>query len=336
MKKLRVTILVNKMCSPDDPEYAKIEEDWAEVEHDIWDALDAKGHKVEILGIKEDIHQLYEGLINSKADIIFNVCEAFKDESRLEMHIAAVLELIGSKFTGSPPEGLILGQNKALAKQILAYHGVKCPKFTTYAVGEVNVHPSELRFPLIVKPLKEDSSIGISNSSIVKNDDALMDRVCFIHEKLSQDAIVEEYVEGREFYVGVWGNNGDIQALPLIELDFANVPDNQPKIYSFRAKWDMKYRKEKGIRSVFPKDIPDEVINKIQETCKTVFRALCFRDYGRLDIRLTHDNEVYILEANPNPYIKIGEDLPLAAEKAGTPYNDFIERILEMAWKRHK
>ena len=193
-----------------------------------------------------------------------------------------------------------------------------------------------LRFPLIVKPLKEDSSIGISNSSIVKNDDALMDRVTFIHEKLNQDAIVDEYIEGREFYVAVIGNNSELEVLPIIELDFANIPDNQPKIYSFRAKWDAKYRKRKGIKSVFAKDISEEALAKIHDTCKTAFHALNFRDYARMDIRFTHDDEVYVLEANPNPYIEMGEDLPNAAEKAGTPYNDFIERILELAWKRSK
>lgn len=336
MKKLKITILVNKQVTPNDPEYERIEEDWAEVEHDIWDALDAKGHKVDILGVKDDEKELFEGLVKDKSDIVFNVCEAFKDDSRLEIHVAALLELLGKKFTGSSPEGLLLGQNKGLAKQVLSYHGIRFPKFTVYPIGEIDVSPSDLRFPLIVKPLKEDSSIGISESSLVKNDDALQERVRFIHEKMEQEAIVEEFIEGREFYVGVWGNNGDVEVLPIIELDFANVPDNKPKIYSFRAKWDAEYRKEKGIKSRFAKDLSEELMNKIHETCKGAYQALCLRDYGRLDVRVTHDNEVYILEANPNPYIKIGEDLPLSAEKAGLPYNDFIEQILEKAWKRSK
>jgi D-alanine-D-alanine ligase len=186
-----------------------------------------------------------------------------------------------------------------------------------------------------VKPLKEDASIGISTSSIVKSDDSLKERVHYVHEKLNQEAIVEEYIEGREFYVGLLGNE-KIEALPLIELDFANMPESRGRIYSYKAKWDAKYRKEKGIKSVFPKDLSDEVINRIHLTCKIAYRALSFRDYGRLDIRITHDNEVYILEANPNPYLAKGEDLADAAEKAGISYNDLVEKVLQLAWDRFK
>jgi D-alanine-D-alanine ligase len=335
MKKLKITILANKAVAPTDPSYEKLEKDWDEVEHGISDALNIKGHSPEILGVKEDIKALFDGLINLKSDIVFNVCEAFKNDSQLEMHVAAILELIGLKYTGSGPQGILLGQNKALAKQILSYHGVKSPNFTIYPVGLVELRPSDLRFPLIVKPLKEDASIGISASSIVKNDDSLKERVHFVHEKLNQVAIVEEYIEGREFYVGLIGNE-KIEVLPLIELDFANMPESRGRIYSYRAKWDAKYRKEKGIKSIFPKDLSDEVINRVHLTCKIAYRSLSFRDYGRLDIRLTHDNEVYVLEANPNPYLAKGEDLADAAEKSGIPYNDFIEKVLQLAWERYK
>lgn len=335
MKKLEVTILANKALSPEDPQYEKMEKDWDEVEHDISDALKEKGHAPNILGIKEDVKALFEGLINLKTDIVFNVCEAFKDDSQLEMHIAAALELCGFKYTGSSPQGLLLGQNKGLTKEILSYHDVKFPNFRIFPAGASDLRPSDLRFPLIVKPLKEDASIGINANSIVKNDDQLMERIHHVHEKLAQEAIVEEYIEGREFYVGILGNE-KLEPLPLIELDFANIPDNKPKIYSYRAKWDAKYRKEKGIRSIFPKDISEELLHKIYETCKTAYHALNFQDYGRLDIRVTHDHEVYILEGNPNPYIAKGEDLPDAAEKMGIPYNDLIEKILLLAWERYR
>src|SRR5574341_1170869 len=180
MRKLKVTILANKALDPADPAYEKMEKDWDEVEHGISDALNAKGHTTEILGVKEDVKAMFEGLINLKSDMVFNVCEAFKGDSQLEMHIAAMLELIGLKYTGSGPQGILLGQNKALAKQILSYHGVKSPNFTIYPIGLVELRPSDLRFPLIVKPLKEDASIGISTSSIVKNDDSLKERVHYV------------------------------------------------------------------------------------------------------------------------------------------------------------
>lgn len=335
MKKIKITILADKAVLPTNPEHERIEKTWDEVEHHISDALTGKGYSVEILGIKEDVKEFFEGVVNLKSDIVFNVCETFRDDSQLEMHVAAALELAGLRYTGSNPQGLLLGQNKSLTKQILAYHGIKFPNFTVYPRGMVNGRPSDLRFPLIVKPLKEDASIGISSSSIVKNDEALKERVNFVHEKLAQEAIVEEYIEGREFYVGIVGNE-NAEVLPLIELDFANMPDNKPRIYSYKAKWDSKYREEKGIRSIFPKDLSEDVITKINEVAKAAYRALGFRDYGRLDIRLTHDHEVYILEANPNPYIAKGEDLPNAAEKNGTPYPDFIEKILQEAWGRYK
>ncbi len=335
MKKLNITILANKALSPEDPGYEKMEKDWDEVEHDISDALTAKGHTPHILGIKEDVKAFFEGLTQQKTDIVFNVCEAFKDNSHLEMHIAAVLELYGLRYTGSGPQGLLLGQNKGLTKEILAYHGIKFPNFKIFAPGASDPRPSDLRFPLIVKPLKEDASIGINGNSIVKNDDQLMERIHDIHGKFNQEAIVEEYIEGREFYVGMIGNE-KLEPLPLIELDFANIPDNKPKVYSYRAKWDAKYRKEKGIKSIFPKDISEELIQKIYQTCQTAYHALSFRDYGRMDIRVTHDHEVYIIEGNPNPYIAKDEDLPDAAEKMGISYEDFIEKILQFAWERYK
>jgi len=333
MKKLKVTILADKAVPPDNPLHHKIEADWDEIEHHLHDALEDKGHSADILGIHQDIRTLYDGLINLKSDIVFNVCESFKNESQLEMHIASTLELFGFRYTGCGPQGLLLGQNKGLTKQILAYHGIRFPNFFVYPVGAANHRPSDLRFPLIVKPLKEDASIGISNSSIVKNDEALQERIHFVHEKLNQEALVEEYIEGREFYVGILGNE-KLEVLPLLELDFSNMPEHKPKIYSYKAKWDNKYRDENGIRSIFPKDLPEDVVHKIHDICKTAYRSLGLRDYGRIDIRLTHDFEVYILEANPNPYIAKDEDLPLAAEKAGISYNDFIEKILQFAWQR--
>ncbi|MBI1884217.1 MAG: ATP-grasp domain-containing protein [Chlamydiae bacterium] len=338
MKKLNVTVLTNatREMAPDDPKSIEIIKASEEVEHDITKTLEKCGHHVRVLGIKEDVKNFFNGLLDCKDDIIFNVCESFRNDSMLEMHVAAVLELVGLKYTGCGPTGLLFAQDKGITKKILAYHGIKFPAFAIYPKGKpVEVRPSDLRFPLIVKPLHEDSSIGISGNSLVKNDETLKERVEFVHEKLSQDALVEEYIEGREFYVGVLGFE-DAQVLPIIEMDFSNFPKDRPKIASFKAKWDPKYREEKGIKSFFPKDLPGDLISKISEVALTSFKALQLRDYARLDLRVTPDHEVYVLEANPNPYIAEGEDLPEAAAKAGISYSDFLELILDSALKRHR
>lgn len=335
MKKLKVNVLTNVNPGPAPSEGEKGEKGQEAVEHQIVDALSQKGHSVDILPVTDSAKEMCEALTRLEADIVFNLCEAFRNNSQLEMHVAALLELLGIKYTGCGPQGLLLGQNKSLTKQILAYHGIKSPQFAVYPMGPVVPRPSYLRFPLIVKPLKEDASIGISLASIVKSDEPLRERIEFIHEKLQQEAIVEEYIEGREFCVGVWGNER-AEVLPLIELDFANVPENRPRIYSFKAKWDALYREEKGIRSIFVKDLSEIILNRIQDVCVTTYRALGFKDYARLDIRMTHDYEIYVLDANPNPYIAKDEDLPMAAEKAGVSYGDFVGRILQLAWERYR
>ncbi|MBI1870953.1 MAG: ATP-grasp domain-containing protein [Chlamydiae bacterium] len=338
MKKLNITILTNSTqeISPENSNSKEIAGAEREVEHDIQDALNKAGHRVRILGIKDDVRNFFNTLLEYQDDIVFNICESFRNNSMMEMHVAAVLELVGLKYTGCGPTGLLYAQDKGITKKILSYHGIKFPAFAVFPRGKgLELRPSDLRFPLIVKPLTEDSSIGISGNSIVKNDEALNERIQFVHEKLEQDALVEEYIEGREFYVGLLGG-AELQVLPIIEVDFSNFPKDKPKVASFKAKWDMRYREEKGIRSIFPKDLPDELIAKISEVSSLAFRALNLRDYARIDLRVTPDHEVYVLEANPNPYIAEGEDLPEAAAKKGMSYLEFLERILDCALKRYK
>ena len=238
----------------------------------------------------------------------------------------------GYRYTGSSPTGLLVARNKSLTKKILAHHEIRVPAFAEFRPGEKPVRPSELRFPLIVKPLLEDASVGIAQASVVEDDEELGVRVKFIHEKFHQAAIVEELIEGRELYVGLIGN-GTIQVLPIVELTFGEA-DGEHRIATYKAKWDEEYRKRKKIKNVFAKGLSDEVAAKIADTCTTAFHALWLHDYGRVDLRLTHDDAVYVLEVNPNPFLAQENEMADAAGKAGMSYNAFIQRIVEEALAR--
>ena len=308
---------------------AKVEE----AEYDVARALIANGHDVSMVGIGSELGPLLERLAAFGPKLVFNGCEAFRGNARHEYAIAAVLEMHGYAHTGSPPTALLVARNKSLTKKVLGYHGIRVPAFAEFHPGEELVRPSELRFPLIVKPLLEDASVGIAQASVVDNDDSLAERVRFIHEKFTQAAIVEELVEGRELYAGLIGND-KVEVLPLVELTFGEPETSEHRIATYKAKWDEEYRKRKKIRNVFAKGLPDELTNKISDICTTAFHALWLQDYGRVDLRLAHDDEVYVLEVNPNPFLAVENEMADAAEKAGLKYNDFVQRIVDEAVAR--
>jgi len=304
-----------------------------EAEYDVARALLANGHDVLMVGIGNELGPLIERLAEFGPKVVFNGCEAFRGNARHEYAIAAVLEMHGYAHTGSPPTALLVARNKSLTKKVLAYHGIRVPAFAEFHPGEELVRPSELRFPLIVKPLLEDASVGIAQASVVENDDSLAERVRFIHEKFTQAAIVEELVEGRELYAGLIGND-KVEVLPLVELTFGEPETSEHRIATYKAKWDEEYRKRKKIRNVFAKGLPEELTTKISDICTTAFHALWLQDYGRVDLRLAHDDEVYVLEVNPNPFLAVENEMADAAEKAGLKYNEFIQRIVDEAVAR--
>jgi len=304
-----------------------------EAEYDVARALLANGHDVLMVGIGNELGPLTAKLAEFGPKLVFNGCEAFRGNARHEYAIAAVLEMHGYAHTGSPPTALLVARNKSLTKKVLAYHGIRVPAFAEFHPGDELVRPSELRFPLIVKPLLEDASVGIAQASVVENDDTLAERVRFIHEKFTQAAIVEELVEGRELYAGLIGND-KVQVLPLVELTFGEPETSEHRIATYKAKWDEEYRKRKKIRNVFAKGLPDELTTKISDICTTAFHALWLQDYGRVDLRLAHDDEVYVLEVNPNPFLAVENEMADAAEKAGLKYNEFIQRIVDEAVAR--
>src|SRR6266542_422295 len=271
----------------------EVEEKAEEAEYDVARALLAGGHDVHMIGIGDDVAPLLAKLADFQPKLVFNGCEGFRKNARHEYAIAALLDMYGYRYTGSSPTALLVARNKSLTKKILAYHGIRVPAFAEFHDGDQLVRPSELRFPLIVKPLLEDASIGIAQASVVEDDASLKQRVEFIHTKYHQAAIVEELVEG-----------------------------------------DEDYRKKKKIKNVFAKGVSEPLTRRIGEICSTAFHALWLQDYGRVDVRLAHDDEVYVLEVNPNPFIAAEHELAEAAEKAGLKYNAFIQRIVDEAMAR--
>src|SRR5881275_2084488 len=303
----------------EDADYKKdVEAKVEEAEYDVARALMALAHDVLMVGVAEQLAPVLERLAVFQPKLVFNGCESFRGRARHEYALATVLEMHGYRYTGSSPTGLLVARNKSLTKKILAHHGIRVPAFAEFRPGEKPVRPSELRFPLIVKPLLEDASVGISQASVVEDDADLGARVKFIHEKFHQAAIVEELIEGRELYVGLVGNQ-TLQVLPIA---------------TYKAKWDEEYRKRKKIKNVFAKGLSDEVGAKIGDICTTAFHALWLQDYGRVDLRLTHDDELYVLEVNPNPFLAAENEMADAAEKAGMGYTDFIQRIVDEAMAR--
>ncbi|MFN2572206.1 MAG: ATP-grasp domain-containing protein [Gemmatimonadales bacterium] len=311
----------------------EVNENAQEAEYDVARALMANDHDVHMIGIGEEIGPLLDKLAAFGPKLVFNGCESFRGHARHEYAVAAVLDMYGYRYTGSSPTGLLVARNKSLTKKVLAYHDIRVPAFAEFHEDDELVRPSELRFPLIVKPLLEDASIGISQASVVEDDESLTQRVEFIHTKHHQAAIVEELVEGREVYVGLLGNDS-VEVLPLTEMTFGEPETSEHRIATYKAKWDEEYRKRKKIKNVFAKGISAELATRIGEICSTAFHALWLQDYGRVDVRLTHDDEVYVLEVNPNPFLAVENEMADAAEKAGMKYNAFIQRIVEEAMKR--
>ncbi len=318
----------------DDADYKKeVEAKVEEAEYDVARALLANGHDVRLIGIQDQLGPLLERLAAFQPEVVFNGCECFRGNAKHEYAVAGVLEMHGYRYTGSSPTALLVARNKSLTKKILGYHDIRVPAFAEFHPDEKPVRPSELRFPLIVKPLLEDASVGIAQASVVEDDDSLGERVKFIHEKFSQAAIVEELIEGRELYVGLLGN-ATLEVLPIVEMMFGDSGDGEHRIATYKAKWDEEYRKRKRIKNVFAKGLSEAVTAKITEICTTAFHAVWLQDYGRIDLRLTHDDEVYVLEVNPNPFIAYEHEMANAAGKAGMSYDEFVQRIVDEALKR--
>jgi D-alanine-D-alanine ligase len=307
-----------------------------EAEYEVAEALMANHHDVLMVGVHDDLHYMLEHLAAFEPDLVFNCAEACYGSPQLDYLFPALLESEGYRYTGAPPIALLTTRNKAMSKKVLAYHGIRVPGFATYRLTERPARSSDLRFPLIVKPLQEDASEGIAIASVVRDAESLAERVDFIHDSFGQGAIAEEFVEGRELYVSIVGNGTHLELLPITEMVFdKNRTKPEERIATKMAKWDVPYRERKGIRNVFARPIARATLGQIEESCETAFRALWLRDYARLDVRVTPDGDVWVIEANANPFISFGHDMANAAEKAGMDYYAFIQRLVKTAIERY-
>jgi D-alanine-D-alanine ligase len=318
-------------------EVAAWQVDEPEMEYQIGHALRESGHDIHLCGVRDDLEYLVRHLGEWKPDLVFNGAEAFRGDESLEYLLPGLLEAEGYRYTGAPPLALQMTRNKAISKKVLAYFGIQVPGFVSYRLHEQVESPPGLNYPLIVKPLQTDASAGIAQASVVQDHASLADRVRFIHERFGQGAIAEEFVDGRELYVSIIGNDDNLDILPITEMVFDKRKTRpEERIATQFAKWDEAYRERKGIRNVLARPLAKRVREQIIETCRTAYRALWLRDYARLDIRLTEDGGVWVLEANANPFISYGHDMANAAEKAGMDYCQFIQRIVDAAVARYE
>ena len=317
-------------------EVAAWHDDEPEMEYQVADALQRRGHEVFLIGVSDDLQYLVHTLGEMRPELVFNAAEAFHGNPSLEYLVPGVLEAEGYRYTGSPPQALLVSRNKAMSKKVLAYHDIRVPHFVTWRPGEALETPADLRYPLMVKPLQSDASAGIAQASVVQDEASLIERVTLVHERFHQPAIAEEFVDGRELYVSVVGNDERLDILPITEMVFDKRKTRpEERIATKSAKWDEDYRTRKGIRNVFARPIAASARERIESICRTAFRALWLRDYARLDVRLAADGEVWFLEANANPFISYGHDMANAAVKAGMEYYDFVQRVVDEAMARY-
>jgi len=329
-RKLRVLLLCHEDLVPPPPD-ARIDPDgiyeW-QAEYTVAKALRELGHDVQILGVSDDVLAIRHSVEGFEPHVVFNQLVELRDVGAFAVHVVSYLELLGVPYTGCNPRGLTLARDKALSKKILRYHRVPTPAFLAFPLRRRIRVPKRAPYPMIVKSLDEEASRGVSQASIVWDDDALVERVEFVHRNVGSGAIAEQYVEGRELTVGVLGNDR-LTVLPVWELSFANLPEGTEPIATERVKWDRAYQKKIGV-TTGPADLPDDLVARISRLARRCYRALALSGYARLDLRLSEDGRVHVIEANPNPDLTDDEDLALAAERAGLLYPALIQRILRL------
>jgi len=327
---VKVLLLVHSQLIPDTqidiPAEQRPEYSWI-TEYDVARALSKLGHDIEFLGIDESIDPLVEVLQRKEHSIIFNMLEEFNSNTKMESKIVSLMELYGQKYTGCNSKGLLIAKDKALSKKILKYHNIGTPHFFTIKKNKKMKLPKTLEFPLIVKCLFEEASLGIAKASVVHSEEKLQARIRFIHDSLNQDAIAEEFIEGKELFVGIMGDK-NLKVLPIIELIFDKSDEPGKEIYSSRAKWNEDYRARNGIDTM-PAELSKELTEKISKYCKRAYRALGITGYARLDIRVTKDEKIFLLEANPNPNIARDDDFAKAANLYGLDYEALIQALIK-------
>ena len=333
-KKLKILALFDAIAPTtlDQDLSAELKTDDWKTEANVLAALSELGHVVEHLAIFDDLNLLRQKIDAFQPDILFNLADQFKNNRAFDQNIVSFLEMHGVTFTGCGSTGLTLCKHKAISKKILGYHRIHVPEFTVIARGKRCTRPARLKFPILVKPLKEEASYGISQASFVENDDQFKERVQFIHTSHDCDVIAEEYIAGRELYVSILGNH-KLDVFPIRELVFKEVPPDEPKIATYRAKWDEEYRKKWGLQNQFAEGLDPVLAKEIVQTCKRIYHLLTIDGYARVDLRVTPQNEIYFIEANPNPILAADEDFAQSGLKAGLNYSQLIARIIRTGLK---
>ena len=327
-KKLRVIMLADETLLPDGDlkDFSEKQRELRKTEFDVRDAIEALGHDLFSIGVSDDLSTIRGAIDAHKPHIAFNLVEEFAGIGHFDQHVVSYLELRQQPYTGCNPRGLTFARDKALTKRILAYDGLKVPEFATFPKGRTVKRPDKLEFPLFVKSLTEEGSAGISTASIVHDDAKLKERVAYIHRTTNSTALAEQFIDGREIYVGVMGNQR-VTALPAWEFSMTKKENGAPLIASDRAKWDPKYQRQVGLRTG-PAKLPRKMQVKLSDLSKQIYRLLGMSGYARLDYRLTEDGEAYLLEANPNPQIAKDEDFALSAKHTGIEYPELIEQLI--------
>jgi D-alanine-D-alanine ligase len=331
MKPLRVLVLMHESLVPPASlkGYSDKQIEEFRTEYDVTANLEKAGHTVRALGLADNLGDLRAAITDWKPDIAFNLLEEFQGIVTYDQYVVAFLELMKQPYTGCNPRGMMISRDKALSKQILAYHRIPTPGFAVFRRGQRYRVPRKMKFPLFVKSVTEDASLGISQASIVPDADRLKERVQFIHEQTNSDALVEEYVEGRELYVGVIGNER-LSTLPVWEMDFGTLPDVMAGIATRKVKWDKRYQAKHGIRTGAAQDLPEGCGAYLDKLSKRIFRALNLSGYARMDFRMRPDGSVFVLEANANPNISHQEDFADSAHAAGVSYPALLEQIIRL------
>ncbi|MEM7436443.1 MAG: ATP-grasp domain-containing protein [Myxococcota bacterium] len=335
VKRRRIIVLVHSALIPPDDISGLSRAEIApfKTEHEVLEGLKSLGHEVLLVGLNDELAPLRQAIEDFKPHVVFNLLEEFDGEAIFDAHVVGYLELQRTPYTGCNPRGLLLARDKALSKKVLAYHRIRVPRFRVFPRYRKIKRPASLPFPLIVKSLIEEGSYGIAQASVVHNDKALEERVAFIHEKILTDAVVEQYIPGRELYASVLGNHR-LNVLPTWEIFLDKLPDDAAKIATRKVKWDQDYQAKYGVRVGRAKGISEDFERKIQALSRRICRRLGTDGTVRIDYRLTESGELYFLEANPNPDIGDGDEFAGAALAAGIRYPQLLQKIVNLGIRR--
>lgn len=331
MKPLRILVLMHESLVPPESIEGMSDKDYEEIktEYDVVQALRNAGHEVRPLGVYDKLTDIRDAVRDWRPDIVFNLLEEFQGIGAYDQYIVAFLELLRQPYTGCNPRGLMISRDKVLSKQLLAYHRIPTPQFAVFRRGRRYRIPKKLRYPLFVKSRTEDASLGISQASIVHDVAKLKERIEFIHEQTQSDALVEEYIEGRELYVGVLGND-QLTTFPVWELDFGTLGEVQAAIATRRVKWDLNYQEKHGIMPQAAPGLTPAQHAGLSKLSKRIYRALSISGYARMDFRLRADGTAYCLEANANPNLSHDEDFAQSALSQGVKFDALLERIVRL------